>query len=78
MSDNKIKLKYGWQLAERNEWKLLNRLRYDSVTREGEEKSERGRESGKGRWLLCVMNCSVWQLADFVCCKLSFDGCPNK
>lgn len=30
--DNKIKLKYGWQLTERNEWKLLNLLRYDSVT----------------------------------------------
>lgn len=49
MSDNKIKLKYGWQLAERNEWKLLNRLRYDSVTREGEEKSERGRERKRER-----------------------------
>lgn len=46
VSDNKIKLKYGWQLVERNEWKLLNRLRYDSVTRQrdGEKQKESKRE----------------------------------
>lgn len=38
VSDNKIKLKYAWQLAERNEWKLLNRCRYD----EREKEKERG------------------------------------
>lgn len=44
VSDNKIKLKYGWQLVERNEWKLLNRLRYDSMTRQREGKEEKKRE----------------------------------
>jgi len=65
--DNKIKLKYGWQLTERNEWKLLNRLCYDSVT-EKQWKMEGGKSSNKGIYM------------DFCaeCCKLSSDECPNK
>lgn len=56
VSDNKIKLKYGWQLVERNEWKLLNRLRYDSMTkqREGEEDKKRDRVRKRERELAAL------------------------
>lgn len=56
VSDNKIKLKYGWQLVERNEWKLLNRLRYDSMTkqREGEEEKKRDRVRKRERELAAL------------------------
>lgn len=80
--DNKIKLKYGWQLTERNEWKLLNRLRYGSVTksrktgklsRGTEEIIEGGNVYGVG--CVCAMVSSHSRICSN-CCKLSLMNAP--